>query len=156
MWVSLILSMLLFVRLLFGYRVWYLMLRPLVYVGIVFVVYLSSTYQPEYLAGADWVTYIFFGFLVAGIGLSIRFSDQGKFNVTPMDYLVVLAVLVIAVLASSKVVDGTMTAIALKSIILFYGCELIFTRMQHRLNAFTVSMLAALLVIGVRGLIMNS
>ena len=154
-WVSVVLTMLLFVRLLMGDRAWYLPLRPLVYVGIVFVVYLSSTYQPEFLAGADPITYIFFGLLVTGIGLSIRFSKIGKFDVTPMDYLVVLAVLVIAILANSKVVGEGMTAIALKSIILFYGCELILTRMEGRLNAFTVSMLISLLVLGVRGLVMN-
>jgi hypothetical protein len=45
-----------------------------------------------------------------------------------------------------------MTAVALKTIILFYGAELILGRMKHRWNVFTVSVLVSLLVIGVRGL----
>jgi UDP-GlcNAc:undecaprenyl-phosphate GlcNAc-1-phosphate transferase len=146
---------LLMLRLLTGYRLWFLPLRLLVYVAIIFVVYLLNTYQPVYLTGADLITYIFFGVLITAIGLSIRISGEGNFNVTPMDYLVVLAVLILVVLANRQVVDSLMTAIALKSIILFYGCELILSRMKVLWNVFTVSALLSLLVVSVRGLTVN-
>ena len=72
-----------------------------------------------------------------------------------MDFLVVLAVLALAVMASDGMVDASMTAVVLKAIILFYGAELILGRMKHRWNFFTVSVLVSLLVIGVRGIMIN-
>jgi hypothetical protein len=130
-------------------------LRLLVYVAIIFIVYLSNTYQPAYLSGTDPVTYAIFGVLVAGIALSIRYTNGGSFNVTPMDFLVVMAVLALAVLASDGMLDASMTAVVLKTIILFYGAELILGRMIRRWNLFTVSVLVSLLVIGVRGMLEN-
>ena len=148
---GIVLFVLLLFRLLLGYRMLHLPLRLPLYTTIIFIVYLSSTYQPDYLKGADPVTYIFFGLIVASIALSIRFSNGGNFRITPMDYLVVLVILGVAVLAKEKLVDPAMTAVILKTIILFYGCELILTGMKHRWNVFTVSVLISLLIISVRG-----
>jgi UDP-GlcNAc:undecaprenyl-phosphate GlcNAc-1-phosphate transferase len=143
-------------RLMMGGRVWYLPLRLLAYVTVVFVVYLFNTYQPAQLSGFDPITYIFFGVLVTAIALSIRLKKEGGyFNVTPMDYLIALVVIGIAVLAKDKIADTGMMAIALKTIIMFYGCEVILTRMERRWNIFTVSVLASLLIISVRGVMLN-
>ena len=152
---AIVLFVLLLMRLLAGYHLQFLPLRLIVYVAIVFIVYLTNTYQPDYLAGTDPVTYAFFGVLITGIALTIRYANGGGFNVTPMDFLVVMAVLAIAVLANKGVVNASMTAVALKTIILFYGAELILGRMKQRWNLFTVSVLASLLVIGVRGVMVN-
>jgi UDP-GlcNAc:undecaprenyl-phosphate GlcNAc-1-phosphate transferase len=152
---AMVLFVLLLVRLLAGYHLPFLPLRLVVYVAIVFIVYLMNTYQPVYLAGTDPVTYAFFGLLMAGIALTIRYANGGGFNVTPMDFLVVMVVLALVVLANKGVVDASMTAVALKTIILFYGAELILGRMKQRWNVFTVSVLVSLLVIGVRGVVAN-
>jgi len=149
------LFVLLLVRLLAGFQLPLLPLRLLVYVAIVFIVYLTNTYQPAYLTGTDPFTYAFFGVFLTGIALSIRYADGGSFNVTPMDFLIVLAVLALAVLANNGMVAANMTAVALKTIILFYGAELILSRMKHRWNFFTVSVLISLLVTGMRGMIEN-
>jgi len=146
---------LLVLRLVMGSRVWYLPLRLLSYVTVVFVVYLFNTYQPALLSGFDPITYLFFGSLVIGIALSIRLRDVGDFTVTPMDFLVALVVIGIAVLVKDGAVDSGMMAIALKTIILFYGCEVILTRMETRWNLFTLSVLASLLIISVRGVMGN-
>ena len=89
------------------------------------------------------------------ITLSIRLEETRVFNVTPMDYLIALVVLGIAVLAKDNIVDMAMMAIALKAIIMFYGCEVILTRMKKRWNVFTVSVLASLLIISARGVMGN-
>ena len=146
---------LLILRLMMGFRVWYLSLRLLSYVTVVFVVYLLNTYQPAQLSGFDPITYIFFGMLVVAIALSVRLEKAREFNVTPMDYLIALVVLGMTVLAKDKIVDTGMMAIALKAIIMFYGCEVILTRMKSRWNVFTVSVLVALLIISVRGAMFN-
>lgn len=148
-----ILFALLLLRLLAGYRVWFFPLRLLVYMATIFVVYLLNAYQPGYLSGVDPVTYIFFGVLVVAIFLSIRFTNGGHFKLTPMDYLVVFALLLLVVLANKQIVDAGMTAAVLKGIILMYGCEVVLKKMSNRWNAFTVSALTALLVIAVRGVL---
>ena len=72
-----------------------------------------------------------------------------------MDFLVALVVIGVAVLIKGGAVDSGMMAIALKTIILFYGCEVILNRMETRWNVFTVSVLASLLIISVRGVMVN-
>ena len=52
-------------------------------------------------------------------------------------------------------VESGVMAIAMKTIILFYGCEVILTRMETRWNLFTLSVLASLLIISVRGVMVN-
>ena len=146
---------LLLLRLMLGSRIWYLPLRLLSYVTVVFVVYLLNTYQPPQLSGFDPLTYIFFGTLVVAIALSIRLKEVGNFSVTPMDFLVAMVVIGIAVLIKGGAVDSGMMAIALKTIIMFYGCEVILARMETRWNLFTLSVLASLFIIGVRGVMLN-
>lgn len=150
---SAILFVFFLLRLLAGSRARFFPLRLLVYVAIAFIVYLLNTYQPDYLSGMDPITYGFFGMLVIGIGLSIRFSGDSGFAITPMDYLIVLVVLVLAVLASKELVGSNMAAIALKTIILFYASELVFNRMKSQWNLLSLAVLLALLTVGIRGLL---
>jgi len=149
------LLMLLVLRLVLGSRVWYLPLRLFTYVTVAFVVYLFNTYQPAQLSGFDPITYVFFGAIVLSIALSIRLKDVGDFKVTPMDFLVALVVICVAVLIRHGAVDSGIMAIALKTVILFYGCEVVLNWMEARVNLFTVSILVALLIIGVRGAMIN-
>jgi len=149
------LLVLLVLRLVMWSRIWYFPLRLLAYVTVVFVVYLFNTYQPVQLSGIDPFTYVYFGALVVAIALSIRLKDVGDFKVTPMDYLVALMVIGIAVLVKDGAVDSRLMAIALKTIILFYGCEIILNRMETRWNIFTLSVLASLLIISMRGALLN-
>jgi UDP-GlcNAc:undecaprenyl-phosphate GlcNAc-1-phosphate transferase len=149
------LLVLLLLRLIMGFRVWYFSLRLLAYVTIVFVVYLFNTYQPEQLSGVDPFTYGFFGGLVLAVALSIRLKEVGDFNVTPMDFLVAMVVIAAAMLVREGAVDSGKMAIALKTIILFYGCEVILNRIEKRWNVFTVSVLTSLLIITVRGVMLN-
>ena len=69
-----------------------------------------------------------------------------------MDFLVIIAVSTLAVLSSQGAVDSGLTAITLKAIILFYGCELVLNQIKSRLNVFTLAVLFSLAVISVRGL----
>jgi UDP-GlcNAc:undecaprenyl-phosphate GlcNAc-1-phosphate transferase len=150
-----VLWVLLLSRLVGGSHLPLLSLRLLVYVAIVFVVYLTNTYQPDYLAGADPLTYILFGGYVTGIALTIRGANGGAFTITPMDLLLVLILLSLAVMTNNGMLNANITAVALKTIILFYGAELIFSVMKRRWNIFTVSVLVSLAVLGVRGIVGN-
>lgn len=149
---AMVLCGLLLVRLLVPYTARFLPVRVLSYMAIIFVVYLFNTNQPDYLKGAEPVTYIYFCIMVIGIAVAIRFSGKGNFELTPTDFLVLVAVFSLAILSSRSVVDSTITAVTLKAIVLFYACELVLNRIQYRWNLFTVSTLAALAVISARGM----
>jgi len=145
------LLVLLLLRLLMGARVWFMPLRLLAYVTIIFIVYLLNIYQPGVLAGADPYTYIFFSMLVVAILLIVRIDMANDFSVTPMDLLIALVVMAVAMMSKGNAVNPVILAIVLKSIILFYGCEILLAGMNRRWNVFTVSILASLLIIFIRG-----
>lgn len=128
-------------------------LRALGYMAIVFVVYLLNIYQPIYLSGTDVVTYLYFGVMAAAIALTIRFTDKGDFGTSPTDFLIILAVFSLVVLSSMGIVGTVITAVTLKTIILFYGCEVLLNRMKTRWNVFTLSILVSLFIISARGLL---
>ena len=153
--IAIVLAVLMLLRLLLGFRVWYLSLRLMVYVTIAFMVYLLNTYQPAYLSGVDPVTYVYFGVLVSAIALTLRFENGGNFDATPMDFLVLLAILALVMSSSVGIVDTRITAMALKGVILFYAGEMILKNMKRRWNVFTVSVLVSLVVVGVRGVMGN-
>ncbi|MEZ5541468.1 MAG: MraY family glycosyltransferase [Pseudomonadota bacterium] len=149
---AMVMTGLMLVRLSVASMARFLPLRAICYMAIAFVVYLVNTYQPPYLSGADPVTYIFFGLMVAAIAFSIRFVERGSFRLTPTDFLVIIAIASLAILSGRGIVDSAITAITLKSIILFYGCELVLNRIRYRWNVFTISALLALVVISLRGM----
>lgn len=151
--VGLVLCMMLLARLVFGKRLRVLPLRLLSYMAIVFVVYLLNTYQPPYLAGADPFTYIFFGCMALASVVMIRYTEKIDFSITPTDFLIIIAVSSLVVLSGRGIIDSGLSAITMKSIILFYACELLLNKMDSRWNVFTLSVLFALLTIGVRGLL---
>lgn len=150
---SLILCLMLLARLVIGGRLWFLPLRLLSYMAILFVVYLLTTYQPGYLSGVDPATYLFFGAMALAIALLVRFREFEEFSTTPTDFLIVIAVLGLVVLSGKGIVSSSHTAIILKAIILFYACEMVLGAMSKRLNLFTVSVLLSLAVIAGRGFV---
>lgn len=142
----------LFVRLLWGYKVWFLMLRLLVFMAIALLVYLAGRYQVGGILAAPVVNYVFFGILGMALVVGVRLAKQDNFNVTPLDYLVVLIVLLIMLLPEITLNDADLVEMALKSIILFYAAELAMRQMKSRWNLFTSSVLASLAIVAVRGI----
>jgi UDP-GlcNAc:undecaprenyl-phosphate GlcNAc-1-phosphate transferase len=69
-----------------------------------------------------------------------------------MDYLVVLVVLFAGYILHSMPEKAYVGLMAVKLIVVFYGCELILLRMRRKLNALNVSSLLALAVLAYRGI----
>ena len=147
------LTVALLVRLVLGYRVWFLLLRLLVFVSIALVVYLCSRYPAEGMAGLASLEYAFFGILALAIVISVRLVETDRFRVTPLDYLVVLIALALAVVPEASRQTSGAVEMALHAILLFYGAELALRHMQSRWNLFTGSMLVSIGAVAVRGLV---
>lgn len=148
-----VLAIALLVRLILGYRVWFLMLRLLMFMTIALVVYLLNAHPPEGMLGQALVEYIFFGVLGLAIIAGVRLAGQDQFRVTPLDYLVVLIALALALLPEAAIQNDGIVRMAFHAILLFYGAELAMRQMQSRWNLFTGSMLVSIGAVAARGLL---
>jgi UDP-GlcNAc:undecaprenyl-phosphate GlcNAc-1-phosphate transferase len=148
-----VLFLLLLTRLLLGYRVWFLYLRLTIYVALAFVAYLVEFYPPDILSYRDNVTIIFFGMLAILVMLSVKYSKDEFFEASPLDYLVVLIVIVLSLMAETRYVGYTAIRMAVELIVMFYGAEIVLKHMARRWNGFTGAVLVSLAIIGVRGIV---
>jgi len=148
-----LLFVLLMARLAFGYKAWFLFLRLILFVTVAFCAYLAEYYLPDSwssLADAGLVIYII---LAVSVVLAVRFSQGEFFQVTPLDYLVLLVVLVLALMSETGYMDASAIKLGLQLIVLFYSVEVIIKRMRNRINLFTASALVFLGIVSVRGLL---
>lgn len=151
--IAAVLAAALLVRLVLGYRVWFLLLRLLVFMAIALVVYLWTRYPAQDVAGLVSLEYGFFGILALAIVVSVRLAETERFRVTPLDYLVVLIALALALVPEASRQASGAVEMALHAILLFYGAELAMRQMQSRWNLFTGSMLVSIATVAARGLV---
>lgn len=147
---SVFLFVALLARLVLGYRVWFLSLRLMIYVAMAFVAYLVEYYPPELFASHDYWLSAFYVVTGLAVVMAVRYSRGEFFRVTPLDYLVVLIVLVLTLLSENGFTDVTLVALVVKLIVLFYGSEIVLKYMRSRWDMFTVSVLVSLALIGGR------
>jgi UDP-GlcNAc:undecaprenyl-phosphate/decaprenyl-phosphate GlcNAc-1-phosphate transferase len=145
---------LLAVRLALGYRAWFLFLRLLIFVAIAFVTYLFEVGPPS----ASYETlrnieYVYFGLLAFAVVLVVRYRLADTFKITPMDFLVILAMLSIGVIPEDVRETYHLVPVIVKLVLLFYGAELILKTMKSRWSLLPLSSLAALGILAVRGLL---
>jgi UDP-GlcNAc:undecaprenyl-phosphate GlcNAc-1-phosphate transferase len=148
------LFLLLLVRLIYGYKVWFLLLRLLVFVCVAFVLYLvgrtgATVSEPAWVG----IQYLYYGVLLMALIAAIRHSAEDVFRVTPTDYLFILVVVGMGFLPHSDDSGNYLVPLVIKVAVLFYACELIMRNMQSRVNGMTLSALWALGVIAVRGVV---
>jgi len=148
-----LLSVLLLARLVFGYKAWFLFLRLILFVTVAFCAYLAEFHLPDTWSGMADVRLVFYVVLAAGVVLAVRFSRDEFFQVTPLDYLVLIVVLVLALMSETGYADVSATKLGLQLIVLFYSVEVVIRRMRSRVNVFTISALVFLGVVSVRGLL---
>jgi UDP-GlcNAc:undecaprenyl-phosphate GlcNAc-1-phosphate transferase len=95
--------------------------RAALYVGIVLIAYADLTWstRPPWVAIAQWVL---FPLLAAGVALNLRLSPQ-RFNITPLDVLVLFLALIIPNLPGTIVYPDGFGVVVAKVVTLFYAVE---------------------------------
>jgi UDP-GlcNAc:undecaprenyl-phosphate GlcNAc-1-phosphate transferase len=83
----------------------------------------------------------------------VRFAEDTQFKTTPMDFLVVFIVISIGILTRQDAEQAQLALLVAKLVVVFYGCELILSRVRTRWNPLNVATLTALGVLGFRGLL---
>jgi len=150
---SAVLCVLLLMELLFGRGVSSIMQRVVAYSVAVFVVFLGVQYPPASPAIMNPVDILYFSILALAIGLTVRYTRDINFRTTPTDYLVILVVLAIGAFPDSRFGELELGAVVVKAVIAIYGCEVLANRTTGRWSGLNISCLAALAVMGVRGIL---
>lgn len=127
-------------------------LQVITYVTAAFVVYLETRYCQQWEPFLDTIDVVYFVLLAAAIGITIRYGRKVEFKTTPMDYLVIFVVLFAGFLLHNLPEKAELGAMAVKLMIIFYGCELIITRMHRLVHLLTIATVATLAIFAIRGL----
>lgn len=147
-----VLGLLLMLMLIFGTKE-SIVLRAISYVTAAFVVYLESKYIVGQSAVLNAVSLGFYGLLVVSIWLVVRYVADNEFRISPMDFLVILVVLTVGIISRGHLRQELLGMMAVKLVILFYSCELIFAKFKSKWNSLSVTTLVTLTILGTRGLI---
>jgi UDP-GlcNAc:undecaprenyl-phosphate GlcNAc-1-phosphate transferase len=150
---ALVFATLLLIRLLLGFRVWFIFLRLMVFVAIAFVVYLleiSSLLQGD---AVRQFSQGFFAVLGVALVLSIRYRMGDRFRVTPSDFLLILGMLSMGMIPAEIREAYHLIPVVVKLVILFYCAELILKAMTSRWSPLPLAALGALGILAVRGLL---
>jgi UDP-GlcNAc:undecaprenyl-phosphate GlcNAc-1-phosphate transferase len=126
------------------------LMRGAVYVAVVFVAYLTTTEGS--LAEATGTEVAFFGILTVAIALTVRYNTGVRFQTTPMDYLILAGVAIVALFGQRGFEVTGVSLLMVKAVLMLYATEVIFERTQSRWNLLNLAALFALAVFAWRGL----
>ena len=150
-----ILFVLLCMRLLLGYRFWFVSLRLIAYVTIAFILYLIDS-DPLGIVPTDKLyEYLYFGVIIVALLVGSRFTVEDAFQVTPMDFLLILVMAGLVFIPQAHIVEENIIHFVIKVFIMFYAVEFALRSMKSRLNSLTFGTLWALGFIAVKGLILQ-
>jgi UDP-GlcNAc:undecaprenyl-phosphate GlcNAc-1-phosphate transferase len=130
-----------------------MVLHTVHYVTVAFVVYLQTINFDGGKPVLDTIATVYFVILAVAVGLVIRYGKENKFKTTPMDYLVILIVVLAGILLHSVPNVAAIGLMAVKLIIVFYGCEIIITHSKGRWSMLNISSLLTLSALAIRGML---
>ena len=124
--------------------------KAVAYIVSVMAVYLlpaNSGLDNSYIL-MNWV----FALLVIAFALRVRFSHEKTFQITPLDYLVIILVILVPNLPEAHLQDSDMGEMAVKLIILFYASEAVIGLKSRKWDFMRIGTLGALAILAIRGL----
>ena len=127
--------------------------RLVMFVSIGFAVYLSTSYPPSWLTEQQYLVLLYYAVFIAAVFIVARMVPNTRFSITPLDYLVVIIALTVAIVTSDGNSHSGITWMALQMIILFYACELMIQHLNSVRNRISGAMVAMLLIIATRGIL---
>ena len=92
-------------------------------------------------------------FVAIAFALRVRFCRDKTFQVTPLDYLVIVLVVVVPNLPETHIDGDYIGEMAIKLVVLFYACEALLGMKQRKWNLLHISAVASLVVMSLRGVI---
>jgi len=128
-------------------------LRAISYITAAFVVYLETKYFGNESTIAYGVSVGLYVFLAVSIWLAVRYGSDTEFRASPMDFLVIVIVLAVGIISTDHLHQELLGVMAVKLVVLFYGCEVIYAKVANKWNLLNVSTLITLSILGARSLL---
>ncbi|MHB8699216.1 MAG: glycosyltransferase family 4 protein [Sulfuricaulis sp.] len=129
-----------------------IIIQGISYITGAFIIYLETKYLGQRGPLIGVIEFAFFLSLAIAIGIAIRYDTKAGFKATPLDYLVIVTVLFSGYLLNNLPEKTYLGSMAVKLAIVFYGCELLFSRVGSKWSMLNVSVIATLVILAVRGL----
>ena len=127
--------------------------RGAIYIAVGFIVFLCEiSPSPFYLEWA-FLEKTVYAILAAMVAMGVRYERNRFFTVTPMDFLVVIGVIVVGFLSELEVQQYYIDVVLIKMIILYYGCELIIATRTKAFDVLWFGVVIGLSVITFKGFI---
>lgn len=129
-------------------------LMVVLYLFVPFIVFLSSEQEGVFgFEAAEKVYQLCYVALVAFAVLTLKLTRRQRgFKTTPMDFLILFMAVVFPYALKSYLPVKNMPAIVARTIMFFFGFEVIMGELRGRLNSLALMAAPALLVVTVRGL----
>ncbi len=124
--------------------------KAVIYIVSVMAVYLMSLGHPN-AEFSNIINYLY-GLIALAFALRVRFSYDKTFQVTPLDYLVIILVIIVPNLPETHLQDSSMGEMAVKLVVLFYASEAIMGLKARSWDLMRIGTIGALSVVIVRGL----
>ncbi len=122
---------------------------------VVYVVSVMSVYMMTSIDADSEINYIInslFILLLVAFVLRIRFSTDKTFQVTPLDYLVIILIIVVPNLPEVHLEDSNMGEMAIKLVLLFYASEAILGASRKNWDLMKLGVMLVLTLNIVRGI----
>ncbi|MCU0837109.1 MAG: undecaprenyl/decaprenyl-phosphate alpha-N-acetylglucosaminyl 1-phosphate transferase [Rhodospirillales bacterium] len=126
--------------------------RLAVYTTASFAVFLMATQVPLADAGTKALP-IFYGVLACAVAATVRFSDGRNFSVSSLDFLVIVVVVLLTLVAGAAEADPVFVKIALQLVVVFYACEMLMVHAAVYWRVVKIASAAALCVFAARALL---
>jgi UDP-GlcNAc:undecaprenyl-phosphate/decaprenyl-phosphate GlcNAc-1-phosphate transferase len=123
--------------------------KAVVYIVSVIAIYLLPISNSD-LDSYNIINWLFV-LLVIAFTLRVRFSHEKTFQMTPLDYLVIILVLIIPNLPEVHLEDSGIGEMAVKLIVLFYASEAVIGLKKHNCNLIRLGTFATLSILIIRG-----
>lgn len=122
--------------------------------AVVYVVAVISVYHLTYIAENSTVLSVMnwlYLLLFVSFVLRVRFSHEKTFQVTPLDYLVIILIVLVPHLPEMHIENEFIGAMAIKLVVLFYACEAVMGLSASKWNLMRFGAISTLLLVTYRG-----
>ena len=125
--------------------------RLILFVTLGFSVYLVTNFPPAWLNEEIYLVYLFFIPMMLAAFTAVRLTADGRFRITPLDYLVIVIALATGLSPEARSGSTSLVWMGIQLIILFYAAEVLIQSIGGIFNRLTAVVTVTLVLIAIRG-----
>jgi len=121
-----------------------------VFICAIFMVYLSTLYLSNSMGGYASIEIVIYAFLAGSIAVTLKLAKGLEFKTTSADYLTLFIILLVGFFQDIHFLGVNLAEVALKSVIVLYGCELISNQNREWKSVLNIAVLCAFGILALR------